>query len=416
MSEILPYLTEIYYFCINYRIISSYHMKKSFVFCLLLFAGITAFAQQYHDEYFTYSDEDLTTIDGLTYAGLAEEVLTIPSRVTMVSDYSFADTETYNNLKRIVVEDGGNPDFEPDALTTVSSALETIHLGNAMTASHMKDLFVSLGEGHTVTDFEMTAYDVSEGMDLNVDDYPELAGVLTEGVRVKMPAEMVADQVFGNSVVYGRFDIAANLEIATFCVNQYFQDTDDGSNMLFYIPLRVNEATSQIYIKRLHYINPGEGFLMHPTATSSRRVYLPRINPETLEYEDLRIYEEDMANYTDNMLVGVLEPTPLTKTAVKDGVPVTNMILYNGVFHPTSGGTLGANRAYLQVETEKLNAMASTNLTVIIDDDTDGVATTTAYGQKLAEPDAWYTLSGQRLGGEPTQKGLYINGGKKVLK
>ena len=29
---------------------------------------------------------------------------------------------------------------------------------------------------------------------------------------------------------------------------------------------------------------------------------------------------------------------------------------------------------------------------------------------------AWHTLSGMRLGGRPTQKGVYVHGGKKVVK
>jgi len=30
-------------------------------------------------------------------------------------------------------------------------------------------------------------------------------------------------------------------------------------------------------------------------------------------------------------------------------------------------------------------------------------------------PDAWYTLDGRRLSGKPSQKGVYINGGVKVV-
>jgi hypothetical protein len=29
--------------------------------------------------------------------------------------------------------------------------------------------------------------------------------------------------------------------------------------------------------------------------------------------------------------------------------------------------------------------------------------------------DAWYTLDGRKLSGKPTQKGIYVNSGKKVL-
>mgnify|MGYP006873157881 CR=1 FL=1 len=32
------------------------------------------------------------------------------------------------------------------------------------------------------------------------------------------------------------------------------------------------------------------------------------------------------------------------------------------------------------------------------------------------EADAWYTIDGRRLQGQPTQKGVYIVNGKKVIK
>jgi hypothetical protein len=45
------------------------------------------------------------------------------------------------------------------------------------------------------------------------------------------------------------------------------------------------------------------------------------------------------------------------------------------------------------------------------DDESTGI-TTTNYTNSS---DAWYTIDGQLLNGKPTQKGIYINNGKKVV-
>jgi hypothetical protein len=35
-------------------------------------------------------------------------------------------------------------------------------------------------------------------------------------------------------------------------------------------------------------------------------------------------------------------------------------------------------------------------------------------GEVTFDPNAWYDLNGRKLDGKPTQKGIYINGGKKI--
>ena len=36
-------------------------------------------------------------------------------------------------------------------------------------------------------------------------------------------------------------------------------------------------------------------------------------------------------------------------------------------------------------------------------------------GEVTFDPNVWYDLNGRRLDGKPTQKGIYINGGHKVV-
>lgn len=39
----------------------------------------------------------------------------------------------------------------------------------------------------------------------------------------------------------------------------------------------------------------------------------------------------------------------------------------------------------------------------------------TRTGEVSFDSEAWYTLDGKRLAGQPTQKGIYVNNGKKVV-
>ena len=100
----------------------------------------------------------------------------------------------------------------------------------------------------------------------------------------------------------------------------------------------------------------------------------------------------------------------------------------NTLYWPsTSDYTLGACRAYFHVN---LNGGASAVRQFVLnfgDSETTGILSTTNFlrpdGSKRPEvertndtnSDAWYDLSGRRLSGKPTDKGLYINGRKKVV-
>ena len=89
----------------------------------------------------------------------------------------------------------------------------------------------------------------------------ESNAVLTSEVTVALPAALVSTQQFGDAKVYGRFEITK--EIISFCGNVTFEDTDDGSNMLFYIADECNKEEGYIHIQRVRYVKNGEGVLIH---------------------------------------------------------------------------------------------------------------------------------------------------------
>ena len=107
---------------------------------LLLAGSMTGYAQS---NYFTYEDEDKTVITGLTNTGLAASSLTIPATVTTVKSGAF--TQATSSLKKLHVDNGGNPTFESGLFGENANTLTFIDMGDGMSVSNMIALLQSLG-------------------------------------------------------------------------------------------------------------------------------------------------------------------------------------------------------------------------------------------------------------------------------
>ncbi len=127
----------------------------------------------------------------------------------------------------------------------------------------------------------------------------------------------------------------------------------------------------------------------------------------------------------DATVTGVLTFTgtyaPVTTPADGD-----NTKLYlgatNKLFYPTKTITIGTHRAYFQLlgdltagepTSPQSSHVRAFNLN-FGDDEATGIISVHDSGFTVNGSDAWYTLDGRRLDGQPTAKGLYIHGGKKV--
>ena len=91
-------------------------------------------------------------------------------------------------------------------------------------------------------------------------------------------------------------------------------------------------------------------------------------------------------------------------------------ILYMGaentLYWPKSGASIGAFRAYFQLTDPNVNASA------IVLNFGDGETTSIGSidnGELRIDNDDWFSLDGRRLNAKPTQRGIYIHNGKKVL-
>lgn len=426
----------------------------------LLCLGAQAMAQDEPD-YFVYADEGHTTIIGMIEAGLGETELTIPASVTTVGRKAFylKTTEGYSAQYNSELNDLhilGNPKFEIDedgesALIDVKGSLESIDMGSNMSLDNIEDLLLNAYGQNTGTlaDIIIQDYlDTNTGekhgpvvwgyvkdengygqYQIGEDWYDKNAAdpinqVLTKDVRVIMPAEIVKYQIFGCAQVWGRITLSTSL--ATSCWEANFYDFDDGSNYLFYVPTELHKEVKELYFKRVKIITEREGVLIHNAHNTSQVVQLPRINMGDKYIEenitDLTTYGKYEAKmdsiYNLNMLVGVIDPTPLQPRTNN----YTNFILNNGMFYPTSGGTLKANRAYLQILTDDYNDMKNSqgtgqdvNLSFVFEIDNEDAIHDIRANQRKLNPNAWFTLDGRRLSTHPTLPGIYLNGGKKVI-
>lgn len=367
-------------------------MARAFGLLLMLVAGtMTSYAQN-NVEYFTYEDQGKTIIDGLTYAGEDAEELTIPARVTKVISGAFKNSKGVTSL---IVDGEGNPVFEGSLFGEKTNTLTYINMGHGMTIVNMEALLTSLGTTSNINTIVIGGYSGGSWTKETLTGY-----TWTGLTSITLPAALVENQEFGEAKVYGRFTI--DKEIISFCTNATFLDEDTGSNMLFYVADGIADD-GRLHIQRVWYIAAGKGVLIHRTENSSGYADLQR----TGDLEDGTTQANtDKALYAKNMLVGVTEATKIGKVSGDK----TNYVLKDGAFHPTSGGTIKANRAYLQIPT----ASARTESLAISFDEETGISDATHLNDKGEMiNDNVYDLQGRKV--HTLTKGLYINNGKKYV-
>ena len=89
--------------------------------------------------------------------------------------------------------------------------------------------------------------------------------------------------------------------------------------------------------------------------------------------------------------------------------------------NPQSGASLGAQRAYFKLSgitagDKKTAGVRSFVLDFGEGEEATGIGNLTINSQlSTLNSDTWYTLDGRKLAGKPTQKGLYINRGVKIV-
>ena len=83
----------------------------------------------------------------------------------------------------------------------------------------------------------------------------------------------------------------------------------------------------------------------------------------------------------------------------------------NTLYWPMKGATLGACRAYFELK-NGLTVGDLAGARMLFDEETTEIKFLDDSKDVITP---WFSLDGRRLGGKPTQKGLYIRNGKKVV-
>ena len=91
----------------------------------------------------------------------------------------------------------------------------------------------------------------------------------------------------------------------------------------------------------------------------------------------------------------------------------------NKLYYPTTGAGIGAQRAYFKIGDGAQLARSLTSFSIDFGegDNATGIKlidNLTIYDLPF-DADGWYSLDGRKLDGQPTQNGIYINNGKKVV-
>ena len=86
----------------------------------------------------------------------------------------------------------------------------------------------------------------------------------------------------------------------------------------------------------------------------------------------------------------------------------------NKLYSPTSGASIGAQRAYFKIGDGNADARLLTGFSIDFGDgETTGLEMMSDGRGKMS--DVWYDMQGQKLQGKPTTKGVYIVNGKKTI-
>ena len=88
----------------------------------------------------------------------------------------------------------------------------------------------------------------------------------------------------------------------------------------------------------------------------------------------------------------------------------------NTLYYPSGEATtsIKAFRAYFQVDLEGAPNGVKSFVLGFGEDDADGIRTI-SNEESMVNNAGWYDLNGRKLSGKPTQKGIYINNGHKLI-
>ena len=168
-------------------------------------------------------------------------------------------------------------------------------------------------------------------------------------------------------------------------------------------------GTLYLYFKDATEIVAGKPYLVKWDATTPDNFENPVFNSVTIDNTASTTVTASNTGLNTVQFIGNYSPVTLT------GGDASNYYLGTGskLYWPSQDRTLNSFRAYFHVD---LGGNANVKAFVLnLDDTTTGISLTPGPSPKGEGSEYWYDLSGRKLSGKPTQKGIYIVNGKRVV-
>jgi Tfp pilus assembly protein PilX len=258
------------------------------------------------------------------------------------------------------------------ATATVSDGSTDYYAASTeVTLSHADQTGYSF-DGYTVT---KVGTNPAETVDVNENTFQMPASNVTVTVAWSLSKESItlahAQQTFSCSQALDFTDVTG---LAAYIASGY----DDG----------------KVILSRVKKVPAGTGLLIVGTEGETYQIPYATVNT---------VYS--------NFLKPVLEAQTVPQT---DG-SYTNFLYgeqegVKGFYKSSGSGTVGAQKAYLQLPTLAVPTNAR-RLTVVFDEEATGLAPGLAPKTK----ESWHTLDGRKLSTKPTRRGVYIHDGKQEV-
>ena len=275
--------------------------------------------------------------------------------------------------------------FAPQSVDVSTEYIYTLIGSSSVSINHITNCYYATSIG-TVQGVEATATDITDGTTATALQAGRDETVWVQDPLTNQPMlALFAGKYTVPSSGLGTFSAKANFTLPEGLEAYYCKNYDS------------KEGT--ISVERINGVVPAEtGVLLRGTAGATYT--LTGTNAAAAEV-------------TGNALVAVTTQTTIPQTSGD----YTNFGLSGGEFKMvnSAGGTVKANRAYLRILTSDLSQSPARGIAIDWDDESTAIGKEVIVKGAESTLGQWYTIGGRKLAGQPTQKGIYIVNGKKVV-
>lgn len=300
------------------------------------------------------------------------------------------DAEILNRIRIQLVENKYVPVTPTEIIPAVTDNLDT---KNPVTMTAATDYSLTLqkkGEGETPTWTDVNVE--QDGLSVGIFRYQVTGTGLYDGIAYTNEFQLFE----GYEVV-----IPAG-EYATYYKDEALRVEDETIEIY---TITAVEDSKAVLSEKLDASKANMPILVKNTSNEQKTVLLIPCN------------EPDLAITVADEFVGTLENT----TFSEDDMKAADYYVCNGkeFIKVRGAGTLAANMAYLKFVTVQQQQNAPQYINIVMGGDlgegTTGVDNLNVNDNLNDNEATWYDLNGRKLQGKPSQKGIYIKNGKKVV-